>query len=104
MDHHFNGPPFTIGVEEELMLLDSDGLGLAQEIERVLDVLPEGLEGQVKPELLQSVLEIATKPCESVSDAGEELRALRRTVSSIADGLGLYVGASGTHPFARWEE
>jgi carboxylate-amine ligase len=104
MDHQFNGPPFTIGVEEELMLLDSDGLGLAQEIERVLDVLPEGLEGQVKPELLQSVLEIATKPCESVSDAGEELRALRRTVASIADGLGLCVGASGTHPFARWEE
>ncbi len=44
------------------MLLDADGLGLTQEIERVLDVLPDELEGQVKPELLQSVLEIATKP------------------------------------------
>ncbi len=80
MDHQFNGPPFTIGIEEELMILDADGLGLAQEIERVLDVLPAELEGQVKPELLQSVLEIATKPCEGVSEAGEELRALRRTV------------------------
>ncbi len=104
MDHQFKGPPFTIGVEEELMLLDADGLGLAQEIERVLEVLPAELDGQVKPELLQSVLEIATKPCDSVSEAGEELRALRRTVAGIADDLGLVVGASGTHPFARWEE
>src|SRR5262245_28808849 len=104
MDHQFNGPPFTIGVEEELMLLDPDGLGLAQEIERVLAAVPEDLSEQVKPELLQAVLEIATKPCASVGDAAEELRSLRRTVAGIAEDLGLLLGASGTHPFARWEE
>ena len=104
MDHQFNGPPFKIGIEEELMLLDPEEFGLVQGIENVLAALPDELGGQVKPELLQAVLEIATKPCASVSEAGEELRALRRAVSGIADDLGLCVGASGTHPFARWEE
>ena len=104
MDHQFNGPPFTIGIEEELMLLDPDGLGLAQEIERVLAAVPAELSTQVKPELLQSVLEIATTPRATVGEAGDELRSLRRTVAGIADDLGLRLGASGTHPFARWEE
>src|SRR4051795_6937334 len=104
MDHQFNGPPFTIGIEEELMLLDPDGLGLAQEIERVLAAVPDELSTQVKPELLQSVLEIATTPHATVGEAGDELRSLRRTVAGIAEDLGLRLGASGTHPFARWEE
>src|ERR687888_2014597 len=63
LDHSFNGPPFTIGIEEELMLLHEGGLSLAQEIEAILEAVPEDREGQVKPELMQSVLEIATKPC-----------------------------------------
>ena len=67
LDHNFTGPPFTIGIEEELMILDADGLGLAQEIEAILDAVPDELEGQVKPELIQSVLEIATTPCDGVA-------------------------------------
>ena len=104
LDHKFIGPPFTIGVEEELMIVDPGGCGLAQEIERVLASVPPELEGQVKPELLQSVLEIATKPCADVAAAGRELVSLRRAVNGILEELGLGVAASGTHPFARWEE
>ncbi len=104
LDHKFIGPPFTIGVEEELMIVDPGGCGLAQEIERVLASVPPELEGQVKPELLQSVLEIATKPCADVAAAGRELASLRRAVNGILEELGLGVAASGTHPFARWEE
>ncbi len=104
LEHHFNGPPFTIGIEEELMILDPDGFGLAQEIEPILAAVPSELEGQVKPELLQSVLEIATKPCRDVSEAGEQLRTLRRAVSGIAEERGLLLAAVGTHPFALWEE
>src|SRR6266540_1475051 len=104
LEHHFNGPPFTIGIEEELMILDPDGFGLAQEIEAILAAVPPEFEGQVKPELLQSVLEIATKPCRDVSEAGEQLRTLRRAVSGIAEQRGLLLAAVGTHPFALWEE
>lgn len=104
LDHMFHGPPFTIGVEEELMIVDPDGYGLAQEIESVLEAVPAELEGQVKPELLQSVLEIATKPCPDVAAAGAELAELRRTVAAILENLDLGIAASGTHPFARWEE
>jgi len=104
LDHSFNGPPFTIGIEEELMLLDRSDLSLAQAIEGILAAVPEDLDGQVKPELMQSVLEIATKPCQNVAEAGEELRKLRRALAEIAEDQGLCVAASGTHPFARWED
>jgi carboxylate-amine ligase len=104
LDHSFTGPPFTIGIEEELMILDPDGLGLAQEIEAILAAVPSELEGQVKPELMQSVLEIATTPCVDVAAAGEELRRLRRTVREIAAERGLLLAAAGTHPFALWED
>jgi carboxylate-amine ligase len=104
LDHKFTGPPYTIGVEEELMIVDPESFGLVPEIERVLAAVPSELEGQVKPELLQPVLEIATKPCADVAEAGRELAALRRAVAGIGDDLGFAVAASGTHPFARWEE
>ena len=104
IDHQFNGPPFTIGIEEELMLLDPSDLSLAQAIEEILAAVPEELDGQVKPELMQSVLEIATRPCKTVREAGEELRKLRHSLVDIADQQGLCVAASGTHPFARWED
>jgi carboxylate-amine ligase len=104
LDHQFNGPPFTIGVEEELMILDAEDFDLAQGIEPVLDAVPDELEGQVKPELMQSVLEVATEPCPDVGTAGEQLRALRASVASICERLGYRIGASGTHPFARWED
>src|SRR5215218_10607039 len=104
LDHRFNGPPFTIGIEEELMLLNADDLSLAQAIEVILAAVPPELEGQVKPELMQSVLEIATRPCQTVGEVGEELRALRRMLTGIAEERGLRVAASGTHPFALWED
>src|SRR3954447_21416440 len=104
LDHRFNGPPFTIGIEEELMLLDRSDLSLAHAIEEILAAMPQELEGQVKPELMQSVLEIATKPCQTVAEAGVELRKLRNTLADIARGVDLCVAASGTHPFARWED
>ena len=104
LEHRFNGPAFTIGIEEELMILDPDGFGLAQAIEGLLDDVPAEIDGQVKPEFLQAFLEIATKPHPDVRSAGEELRSLRRAVSAVAEGRGLAIGAAGTHPFARWEE
>jgi glutamate---cysteine ligase / carboxylate-amine ligase len=60
--------------------------------------------GEIKPELLESVLEIATSPCPDVASAGAELTALRALARDRARARGLEIGAAGTHPFARWED
>ena len=104
LDHAFTGPSFTVGIEEELMILDPESLDLAQEIEPLLASVPPEWEGQVKPELFSAVLEIATKPCAGVNEAGAELAELRALVAKLAGDRGLAIGAAGTHPFARWEE
>jgi carboxylate-amine ligase len=104
LEHQFTGPPFTVGVEEELMIIDPATLDLAQEIETILDAVPGDLTGQVKPELMQSVLEVATEPCPNLQVVGEQLRTLRLAVAGVAERHGLLIGAAGTHPFARWED
>ena len=104
IEHAFTGPPFTVGIEEELMLLHPETLDLAGEIEAILEAVPPEHEGQVKPELLTSVLEIATPPCDNVNEAGAELAELRQMMVELAADRGLLIGAGGTHPFARWEK
>ncbi|HVE67924.1 MAG TPA: carboxylate-amine ligase [Solirubrobacteraceae bacterium] len=101
MEHRFTGPNYTIGIEEELMILDPDTLDLTNMIEAMLESAPEG---DVKPELMESVLEIATSPCRDTAEAGRQLRALRRGVRETAERKGLAIGAAGTHPFALWED
>ena len=51
LEHNFTGPEFTVGIEEELMLLDPDGWGLCQRIEDLIALVPDDMDGQVKPEL-----------------------------------------------------
>jgi carboxylate-amine ligase len=105
VEHRFTGPPFTIGIEEELMIVDRETLDLASSIEGVLEDL-EGVEkqGEVKPELMESVCEISTDPCRDTREAADQLRALRRLVQQMADRRGLAIGSAGTHPFALWED
>ncbi|MDX6580943.1 MAG: glutamate---cysteine ligase / carboxylate-amine ligase [Solirubrobacterales bacterium] len=101
LEHEFTGPEFTVGIEEELMILDPDGWGLAQRIEDLLAACPPEIEGQVKPELFKAVLEIATKPHDDVAAAGRELVALREAVIEITESAGMAIAAAATHPFAR---
>ena len=101
MEHRFTGPAYTIGIEEELMILDAESLELVNAIETMLEATEVG---EIKPELMESVLEISTEPCRTVHDAGEQLHALRRQVSQTAASKGLAIGAAGTHPFAMWED
>lgn len=104
LDHNFTGTAFTVGIEEEMMICDSETLELAQAIEQILDAVPDDIPGEVKPELMQSVLEVATAPCANVAEAGAQLTALRHTVIDVAADLGLVIGASGTHPAALYEK
>jgi carboxylate-amine ligase len=101
MEHRFTGPPFTIGIEYELMILDESSLDLVNAIETLLEATPEG---EIKPELMESVLEISTDPCANTEQAGAQLRALRRQVIDTARTKGFTIGSAGTHPFAMWED
>ena len=105
MEHRFTGPSYTLGIEEELMIVDEETLDLSNSIERLLDDLAEvPTEGEVKPELMESVCEIATTPVKNTVEAGAQLRSLRRTVNQVAQQNGLAIGSAGTHPFALWED
>src|SRR6476661_6114893 len=101
MEHHFTGPSYTIGIEEELMICDARSFDLVNAIESLLEDAPEG---EIKPELMESVLEISTDPCANTGEAGEQLRALRRQVKEAAARRELVIGSAGTHPFAMWED
>ncbi len=97
-------PSFTLGVEEEYLLVDLETRDLVSE-------LPDGLmkkceaalvEGQVSPEFMQSQIEIGTDVCKSVAEAREELRHLRKTVAEVVAEFGVAPMAASTHPFAKW--
>jgi carboxylate-amine ligase len=105
IEARFGGsPPFSVGIEEELMILEPESFALAQAIERLLNVVPAEFEGQVHPEFLKCVLEIATKPHPNVGAAVEELCELRRAVTAMAERCSLLIGAAGTHPSAHYED
>ena len=105
LDHTFGqSDPYTLGVEEEYMLLDGESFDLVQHVDTVLSAAQNGeLTDRIGPELMQSVVEISTPVCKSVADVDAELRKLRGLVSGIARERGMRVGSAGTHPFSLFE-
>jgi glutamate---cysteine ligase / carboxylate-amine ligase len=104
-DHAFGkSDAYTLGVEEEYMLLDGETLDLVQHIDTVLAaVAGHELETVINPELMQSVLEIATPVCHTPAEVADQLRRIRGYVAGIAREQGLRVGSAGTHPFSLFE-
>ncbi|MGI8724990.1 MAG: carboxylate-amine ligase [Methyloceanibacter sp.] len=96
-------PSFTIGIEEEYLLVNKESRDLEPEPPAaLLAKCEEALRGQVSPEFLRSQIEVGTRVCKSVQQARDELVHLRSTVAGIADEFGLAPIASSTHPFAEW--
>ena len=96
---------FTVGVEEEYLLVDRQSRDLIREAPlAMLERCGEALGNQVTTEFLQSQVEIGTKVCETISEARADLSWLRGTVARFAaeDGMGLI--AASTHPFALWTD
>src|SRR5439155_1308813 len=105
LDHAFGkSDPYTLGVEEEYMLLDPETFDLVQHIDTVLAAIHgHELEPRINPELMQSTIEIATPVCRTPSDIEAQLRQLRGYVGGVARDLGFRVGSAGTHPFSLFE-
>jgi carboxylate-amine ligase len=90
--------PLTLGVEEELMILDADTLELAPRVDVFL-----GRDG-FKTELFATMLELNTPVCRTPEEVGEVLAALRATAADVAEANGLRIAAAGSHPISDPEE
>lgn len=100
-----NEPPFTIGVEEEYLLVDKETRGLVVDPPNsLLAECEEILGGQVTNELLQSQIEVGTKVCNNVQEAREDLARLRKSIIEVTGRHGIAPIASSTHPFSQWSE
>jgi carboxylate-amine ligase len=98
-----NAPSFTVGIEEEYLLIDPETRNLITEAPPTMMSECEALlEGQVTPEFLQCQIEVGTRVSASLGAAREDLARLRRTVSQVARQHGLEMIAASTHPFAVW--
>jgi carboxylate-amine ligase len=100
-----SGPPFTIGIEEEYLLVDKETRSLVVDPPKSLMAeCEERCGAQVTPEFLRSQIEIGTKVCNNIKEAEIELRRLRRIVIDVAGNHGMAPIAASTHPFSRWSE
>lgn len=97
-------PSFTIGVEEEYLLVDRETRNLISKAPpTMLTECESQLEKQVTPEFMQSQIEVGTRVCDTLEEAREELARLRSCVAGVAENHGLAIIAASTHPFATWE-
>jgi len=95
-------PSFTIGVEEEYMIVDLESRDLLTKApEGLIEQCQELLGEHVTPEFLQCQVEVGTPVCSSISEARECLRTLRSGVSSVLRQNGYGLMAASTHPFAQ---
>lgn len=102
-DYWVKEPSFSLGIEEEYMLVDRKSGDLIQQAPpTILSECEEILEGQVTTEFLQSQIEIGTRVCKTIDEARVELARLRKAVSSVAERHGLAIIAASTHPNARF--
>jgi carboxylate-amine ligase len=93
---------FTLGVEEEYMVIDPLTRELKSHEHKIVDIGASSLGDNVKAEMHQAVVEVGTTICRDITEADREIRKLRRAVADIAQSIGLRIGAAGTHPFSHW--
>ncbi|MDR9394713.1 carboxylate-amine ligase [Roseovarius sp. SYSU LYC5161] len=97
-------PDFTIGIEEEYLLVDRDSLALAEAPEALMAACQTDLQDQVAPEFLKCQIEIGSRVCRTVAEAREDLRRLRSTVARHAATHNLAPIAASCHPFSDWRD
>ena len=95
---------FTLGIEEEYLLVDRDSLELAEAPPALMEACQNDLQDQVSPEFLQCQIEVGTRVCRSIAEARDDLRRLRSVVAEHAATHNLSPIAVSCHPFADWKD
>ena len=94
---------FTLGIEEEYMVIDPTTRELKSHEQKIVQEGQKLIKDKVKAEMHQAVVEVGTDICANIDEAYKDVATLRGTISQIAGDLGLWMGASGTHPFSHWD-
>ena len=102
--HNISYKQFTIGVEEEYMVIDPVTRELKSHEQRIVKEGQKLFNEKVKAEMHQAVVEVGTDICKDVDEAFLDVSNLRKKISEIAGSLDLAVGAGGTHPFSHWQK
>src|SRR5947207_22954 len=100
---NINYSHFTLGIEEEYMVLDPVSRELKSHEQKIVHEGQKVIKDKVKAEMHQAVVEVGTDICADADEAWQDVAALRKTISEIAGSLGFAMGAAGTHPFSHWE-
>jgi glutamate---cysteine ligase / carboxylate-amine ligase len=98
-------PDFTVAVEEEFALLDPETLGLVNRFEELQEAAQgTELEPHLVGELIASEIEVRTGRCDTFAEAAALVGERRQQLRALTEPRGLALGATGTHPWSRWQE
>jgi glutamate---cysteine ligase / carboxylate-amine ligase len=100
---NLNYKTFTLGIEEEYMVLDPATHELKSHEQKIVQEGQKVIKDKVKAEMHQAVVEVGTDICADIDEAFKDVATLRKTIAGIAGELGFAMGAAGTHPFSHWE-
>jgi glutamate---cysteine ligase / carboxylate-amine ligase len=95
---------FTLGIEEEFQIVDPQTRELRSHVSEFLEEGKMILGEQIKPEMIQSMIEVGTGICRNIQEARDDISRLRGIISSLARKTGLEIVAASTHPISRWQD
>jgi glutamate---cysteine ligase / carboxylate-amine ligase len=94
---------FTLGVEEEYMVMDPKTWELTSHEQKIVHEGQKIIKDKVKAEMHQAVVEVGTDICQNIDEAYKDVSTLRKIIKEIAVANGFTMGAAGTHPFSHWQ-
>ncbi|MDX6445139.1 MAG: glutamate---cysteine ligase / carboxylate-amine ligase [Blastocatellia bacterium] len=95
---------FTLGIEEEFQIVDPQTRELRSHVSEFLEEGKMILGEQIKPEMIQSMIEVGTGICHNIQEARADISNLRGVIASLAEKNGLRIVAASTHPISRWQD
>src|SRR5256714_11858843 len=95
---------FTLGIEEEFQIVDPVSRELRSHVSEILDEGRMLLGEQIKPEIIQSQIDVGTGVCKNIQEARTDITNLRSIISSLAEKNVLQIVAASTHPISRWQD
>ena len=95
---------YTLGIEEEFQIVDPQTRELKSHVSEILEEGKLILGEKLKPEMIQSMIEVGTGICHNIQEAREDLTKLRCIISMLARKKGMEIVAASTHPFSKWAD
>lgn len=95
---------FTLGIEEEFQIVDPRTRELRSHVSEFLEEGKMLLGEQIKPEMIQSMIEVGTGICKNIQEARADITRLRSIIAGLAAKSGLVIVAGSTHPISRWQD